>query len=104
MVWAETGGRRFSSDARSILQTCSFEGACKVESDVHRRLSSMSYQLQNQHLPDSLLRVAGVDLIQDGLSNGPFVYKVLGDNSYSLYSRGIPETGQVELNYQAPKK
>jgi hypothetical protein len=50
--------------------------------------------------PNALTELGGRDVWYDPASGGPFFYARLSDQSYTLYSRGTPETGRIDLAWR----
>lgn len=66
---------------------------------LHARI--LNFKWHHGKLPSNLSDAAPQDLVVDPLSNEPFVYE-LRDDGYRLYSKGIKQTGPIELKYKRP--
>ncbi len=67
--------------------------------DLHARV--IAYRWHINRLPSSLKEAATEELIFDPLSKTAFQYELQG-TGYRLYSKGIPATGVIELQYRRP--
>lgn len=59
-----------------------------------------SYRWHNGHLPGALGDAVPQSLIRDPASGSDFVYELKEGGSYRIYSKGLPSTGAIDLQYQ----
>jgi hypothetical protein len=65
--------------------------------DLHARI--LDYRWNNLKLPEQLADAVPQALLFDPLSGQSFAYEKTA-TGYSLFSRGVPETGKIELKYR----
>jgi hypothetical protein len=64
----------------------------------------IKYRWQHNTLPASLKVLENDEHIIDPISGEPFEYKILGPNSYELFSKGFKSTGPIHLKYKREPK
>lgn len=65
--------------------------------DLHMRI--IDYRWRNGKFPEKLSDAAPANLAIDPATNSEFIYSLNQTRKYRLYSKGLPETGQIDLAY-----